>query len=94
MGISVWFSTETTGSLRNPETRRTPSYVNVENLEVLCTIVLLLNNWVMADFQYDYELFKHAAACFLNNRSRQKRMEKTKLNKSDFYWLPLQTYQY
>ena len=29
VGISVWFSTETTGSLRNPETRRTPSYTLV-----------------------------------------------------------------
>ena len=27
MGISVGFFTETTGSLRNPETRRTPSYI-------------------------------------------------------------------
>ena len=27
VGISVGFSTGTTGSLRNPETRRTPSYV-------------------------------------------------------------------
>ena len=30
MGISVVFFTETTGSLRNPETRCTPSYVKYE----------------------------------------------------------------
>ena len=28
-GISKGFFTETTGSLRNPETRRTPSYIQV-----------------------------------------------------------------
>ena len=32
VGISVWFSTETTDSIRNPETRRTPSYMYVTHL--------------------------------------------------------------
>ena len=35
VGISVGFSTGTTGSLRNPETRRTPSYVTIVNWGIL-----------------------------------------------------------
>ena len=31
VGISVGFFTDTTGSLRNPETRRTPSYDSPDN---------------------------------------------------------------
>ena len=34
VGISVGFSTETTGPLRNPETRRTPSYTRTRKLEL------------------------------------------------------------
>ena len=68
VGISVGFFTETTGSLHNPKTRRTASYVHICISFYMYNLIIL--QWTITILPISISVFCLPSLCFIFDRKR------------------------